>query len=265
MRGPIPEHRNGSSHGWGAPPREAPGNDPTPRLLLIIPAYNEQECIWHVVTMARQAVPQAHVLVIDDGSADDTDRNAALAGADVVKLPFNLGIGGAVQTGLKFARHMRYDYALRIDGDGQHNPSLLHTLLAPVRAGRADVAIGSRFMNNDSIMSIPPLRRIGIRLFAREVSWLTGARATDTTSGMLAMNAKAIRLLARYMPQDYPEVESRVTLHTAHLKVMEVPVEMQARMAGVSSIDSWKSIYYAFKISIAVLMTGMKRIPRVVD
>lgn len=234
-----------------------------PSLLLTIPAYNERDCIGEVVRAAREALPQVDVLVIDDGSSDDTARQATLAGALVARHPFNLGIGGAVQTGLKFARLMEYDIVLRIDGDGQHDPGALPLLLAPVLMGEADVAIGSRFLNDEVDMKIPFVRRLGISMFARQVSWLTGHRATDTTSGMVVMNRRATKLLATYMPQDYPEVESRVILHNGGLAVKEVPVRMRERIAGVSSIDTWRSIYYALKVSIAVLFTATKHIPKV--
>ena len=232
-------------------------------LIIIIPAYNEEACIGDVVRGARQAMPGADVLVVDDGSADATASVARAAGAFVVRHPFNLGIGGTVQTGLKFARRMHYDYVLRMDGDGQHDPRYLESVLAPVLDGRADVAIGSRFLNGKTEMKIPALRRLGIRVFSTEVSLLTRRKATDTTSGLTAMNRRAVEVLARYMPQDYPEVESRVILHSAGLSTEEVPVQMQERMAGVSSIDSWRSLYYAVKVSVAVLLTAVKRVPKV--
>ncbi len=244
---------------------EPPASGPAGRrhaLLLIIPAFNEHLCIGDVVRRARRALPEADILVVDDGSLDATAREARRAGAFVVSHPFNLGIGGAVQTGLKFARRAGYEYALRIDADGQHDPHALQRLLATVRSGQADVAVGSRFLGGDVDMKIPPLRRLGIGLFAREVSWLTGTRATDTTSGMVVMNRRAAEVLATYMPQDYPEVESRIILHGAGLATREVPVRMGERLAGVSSIGSWRSIYYALKVSIAVLLTSWKQIPR---
>jgi glycosyltransferase involved in cell wall biosynthesis len=232
-------------------------------LLLIIPAYNEAGCIAQVVGRARVMLPEADVLVVDDGSRDATARIARQAGAFVVSLPFNLGIGGAVQTGLKFARRHDYDFVLRIDGDGQHDPEELLRLLAVVRAGSADVAVGSRFLEDGLDMRIPFARRLGIQLFAREVSLLTGRRATDTTSGMTAMNRRAICVLATYMPQDYPEVEGRIILHGAGLTIEELPVRMGERLAGVSSINRWRSIYYAMKVSLAVLLTALKEIPTI--
>jgi hypothetical protein len=211
-----------------------------------------------VVLSARRALPEADVVVVDDGSADNTSGEARKAGALVLRHPFNLGIGGTVQTGLKFAAFMGYDYVGRIDGDGQHDPHQLRQLLAKVQSGEADVAVGSRFLSGESRMRISPMRRLGIVLFAREVSAITRQRATDTTSGMLALNKRAVRCLAADMPQDYPEVESRVILNGAGLRTVEVPVSMSERVAGVSSINSLRSVYYAIKVSVAVLLTALK-------
>jgi glycosyltransferase involved in cell wall biosynthesis len=231
-------------------------------VLLIMPALNEEKCIAQVVRRARRVLPQADVLVIDDGSTDGTRREAIAAGAFVLSHPFNLGIGGAVQTGIKFARGLGYHYVMRIDSDGQHDPQELADMLAVVQRGQADVAVGSRFLADEIHMHIPLMRRLGIEVFAHEVSWLTGRRVTDTTSGMLAMNRRAIELLATHMPQDYPEVESRVILHGAGLVTQEVPVHMGERLAGVSSINSWRSLYYAVKVSLAVLLTALKQPPK---
>ncbi|GAB4531192.1 MAG: glycosyltransferase family 2 protein [Anaerolineae bacterium] len=232
------------------------------RLLVLIPAYNEQAAIGHVVNGARHAMPDTDVLVVDDGSIDNTAQEAEAAGAFVVRHPFNLGIGAAVQTGLKFAQQENYDLVFRMDGDGQHNPSDLPALHAILRAGDADVVIGSRFLDAPERIDIPPLRRLGIHIFALLVSSLTGCRATDTTSGFLGMNRRAVDALVTYMPQDYPEVESRIVLHKAGLRTLELPARMRARLTGVSSIDHWRSIYYAFKVTVAVLMGALKDIPR---
>ncbi len=233
----------------------------TTSLLLIIPAFNESGCIGELVERARRALPDADILVIDDGSHDNTAAVAQRAGAFVVSHPFNLGIGGAVQTGLKFARKRGYEFVARIDGDGQHDPNELLQLLPPVFAGKVDVAVGSRFLANRVPMKIPFLRRLGIQMYAREVSLLTGHRATDTTSGMSMMNRRAFHLLALHMPQDYPEVESRIILHRAGLTTAEIPVVMGVRTTGRSSIDSWRSVYYALKVSLAVLFTAIKDAP----
>ncbi len=231
-------------------------------ILAVIPAYNEQGAIGQVVTDVLDAVPHADILVIDDGSTDMTAEVARDAGATVVQHPINLGIGGTVQTGLKFARRMGYDYIIRLDGDGQHNAADIPKLLDVVISGEADVAIGSRFLDKKQLeMHIPFVRRIGIRFFATEVGLITRRPATDTTSGFMAMNYRAVQVLANYLPQDYPEVEGRVILHKAGLATAEVQVRMRERVAGVSSIDSWQSIYYSLKVSVAVLMTALKDVP----
>jgi glycosyltransferase involved in cell wall biosynthesis len=179
----------------------------------------------------------------------------------VVRIPCNLGIGGAVQTGLKFAREHGYDLVIRLDGDGQHDPQDIPALFTAVKTGKADAAFGSRFMGKDSTMTIPISRRMGIKTFAYLVTVLTGQKATDTTSGYMCLNKYAIDVLADYLPQDYPEVEGRVILHKAGLTTLELPAHMRSRMAGISSINGWRSIYYAVKVSIAALIGAMKDIP----
>jgi glycosyltransferase involved in cell wall biosynthesis len=236
-------------------------SDKSERVLVLIPAYNEQATIKEVVGGAQGAVPHADVLVIDDGSVDNTAQEAESAGAFVVRHPFNLGIGGAVQTGLKFAQRGDYDAVIRLDGDGQHNPSDIPKLHAILQTDHIDVVIGSRFLDTTRNMQIPFLRWLGICTFAALVSLLTGRRATDTTSGFSAMNRRAVDALVTYMPQDYPEVESRIVLHKAGLKTLELPARMNARLSGVSSINSWRSIYYALKVSVAVLIGSLKDIP----
>lgn len=234
--------------------------DRSDKLLIIIPAYNEQAAIRQVVSGVRAALPQADVLVINDGSVDHTAREAEAAGALVVEHPFNLGIGGAVQTGLKFARTQEYDYVIRLDGDGQHNADEIQQFLDILRSRQTDMVIGSRFLDAGVDWHIPWARRIGIRFFGWAVSLLIGGRATDTTSGFCGMNRQAVDVLATYLPQDYPDVESRVIVHKAGLRQMEMPVRMRARVAGVSSINSWRSIYYAFKVSVAMVTSALKEI-----
>ncbi len=231
------------------------------RLLILIPAYNEQGAIRQVVHSVKKTVPQSDVLVVDDGSTDNTVQEASAADAIVVRNPFNLCIGGAVQTGLKFARERGYNMVIRVDGDGQHNPTEIQAIYAALKADKADVVIGSRFLSQEAIFSIPWSRRVGIRFFAFMVSILTRSRATDTTSGFMGLNRQAIKTLAQFIPQDYPEVESRIILHKAGLRTIEIPTCMRARKTGVSSINSWSSCYYAIKVSIAVLTAIFKEIP----
>lgn len=229
------------------------------RLLILIPAFNEQGAIRQVVSQTRDVMPAADILVVDDGSSDATAREAEAAGALVLRHPFNLCVGGAVQTGLKFAQRAGYDAVIRLDGDGQHDPADIPRLYAALQARQADVIIYSRFLEAEKVfIPIPRLRRLGIYLFALAVTLLTGRRATDTTSGFIGMNRRAITTLATYIPQDYPEVESRIILYKAGLTAMELPGRMKARHSGVSSIDSWRSIYYALKVSVAVLIASLK-------
>jgi hypothetical protein len=231
-------------------------------LLILIPAYNEQGAIRRVVSEVLAVMPAVDVLVVDDGSSDATAREAEAAGALVIRHPFNLCVGGAVQTGLKFAQQAGYDMVIRLDGDGQHDPRDIPHLYAVLRSRQADVVVYSRFLEAEELTTpIPRLRRLGIYLFALAVTVLTGRRATDTTSGFIGMNRRAITTLAAYMPQDYPEVESRIILHKAGLRVLELPGRMQARLSGASSINSWRSIYYALKVSVAVLTAILKDVP----
>jgi glycosyltransferase involved in cell wall biosynthesis len=233
----------------------------TERIMALIPAYNEEETISRVVEEVRCFLPQADIVVIDDCSTDRTSDVARAAGASVVRIPSNLGIGGAVQTGLKFARTYKYDIVIRLDGDGQHDPQDIPALFSAIKSGKADAVFGSRFMGKDSTMTIPISRRLGIKTFAFLVTVLTRQKATDTTSGYMGLNKYAIDILADYLPQDYPEVEGRVLLHKAGLTTLELPAHMRSRMAGISSINGWRSIYYAVKVSIAALIGAMKDIP----
>lgn len=232
-----------------------------PRTLIIIPAFNEEESLRKVVTEV-QAANIGDILVIDDGSLDRTAAVAAAHGAHVARLPFNLGIGAAVQAGLKYAMKLGYTYVLRVDGDGQHSISEARRLLAPVEDGRADVAIGSRFLPGQHTYTPPTSRAMGIRWFSKLVSVLTGEAAHDTTSGMQAMNRRACETLASNYPQDYPEVEARILLHKAGLKVVEVAANMEPRKGGLSSITYLKAIYYALKVTLATVLAAMRRPPR---
>jgi glycosyltransferase involved in cell wall biosynthesis len=229
--------------------------------MVLLPAYNEEGAIGHVIEGVRQVLPKAAIIVIDDCSTDNTVKVARKAGATVVCIPCNLGIGGAVQTGFKFAREHNYDVVVRLDGDGQHDPDEIPALYAALMSGRADAVFGSRFIGKDSDMSIPIGRRLGIKTFAFLVTLLTRQRATDTTSGFMCLNRYAVGVLADFLPQDYPEVEGRIILHKAGLSTLELPALMRSRIAGMSSINSWRSIYYAAKVSVAALIGALKVVP----
>jgi glycosyltransferase involved in cell wall biosynthesis len=228
------------------------------RTIAIVPARNEAGCIGDVVEGIRAFDASCEVLVVDDGSTDRTAALARAAGARVVSLPFNLGIGGAVQTGFKVAHEEGFDVAVRLDGDGQHIAGELPKLLSPIREGTADIVVGSRFAGSKEYR--PPFaRRVGIKLFAGVVSLLTRQRVTDTTSGFQACNRKAIRLFAGDYPHDYPEVEATVMVFKHRLRLAEVPVSMRERGAGTSSIGGLRSVYYAIKVLLAVLMAVSRR------
>lgn len=231
------------------------------QMMALIPAYNEEGSVGHVIRSVQEVLPQTEIVVIDDCSTDDTAQVAQKAGATVVSIPCNLGIGGAVQTGFKFARDYNFDFVIRLDGDGQHDPKEALPIIAALQSGQADAVFGSRFIGKDSTMKIPFSRRLGIKTFAFLVTLLTRQRATDTTSGFMGLNRYAIEVLADHLPQDYPEVEGRIILHKAGLTTLELPAFMHSRFAGISSINSWRSIYYAFKVSVAALVCAMKDIP----
>ncbi len=228
------------------------------RLLFIVPAFNERENIRGVVASLRTHYPSATVLVVNDGSTDETADVARSAGAEVLDLPFNLGIGGAVQSGFLYAHQNAFDFAVQFDGDGQHLASEVETILTPVRNGTFDVVIGSRFLGDRSFR--PPLmRRLGIVIIASLNSWLTGMKVTDPTSGFRAFNRDAVELLSRVYPHDFPEPESMVTLAKSGFLMTEVPVKMEARQGGRSSITFARSIYYMCKVLLAIGIGATRR------
>ena len=234
----------------------------SPRTIAIVPARNEAGAIGGVVDEIRAFDPTLDVVVIDDGSTDATAEVARSRGAAVVSLPFNLGIGGAVQTGFKYALEHGYELAVRLDGDGQHDPAELPKLIGPVVAGEADIVVGSRFHGGDSSYRPPLARRIGIGFFARLVSALVRQRVTDTTSGFQALNRHGIELFAADYPHDYPEVEATVMVIRHRLRLLEVQARMREREHGSSSITVLRSLYYMVKVTLALLV-GMFRRPTV--
>ncbi len=239
------------------------------RVLVIIPAYNEEASLAQVVQETQRVFGQeVHIVVVDDGSSDATAGCALAAGAALLRLPCNLGVGAGMQAGLKLAEARGYAYALRLDGDGQHNPYDARALLATVAAGEADVAIGSRFMpaagepeadgQTPSRYRPPAGRALGIRLFARLIHVLTGQPTTDPTSGLHAYNRRAIGYLARHHPQDYPEVEARIMLQRSGLRLVERSATMRPRLGGASSITWQKSIYYTARVTVAALIAFLR-------
>jgi glycosyltransferase involved in cell wall biosynthesis len=234
-------------------------------FLAVVPAYNEAGTVANVVRSLREAAARFDVVVVDDGSTDDTAQQALAAGAAVVQLPFNLGIGGAVQTGFLYAVQHDYDYVAQVDADGQHEAAELHKLVAAFDEDpRVDMVCGSRFLGGEHTYPAPISRRTGVHLFAFALRMMLRQPVSDPTSGFRLYNRRAVALFARDYPHDYPEVEAILMLHSNELRMTEVPVRMQLRGAGQSSITKSRSLYYMIKVSLA-LAVGMLRRRRVLE
>lgn len=230
----------------------------TPKVLIVVPAFNEEKNIFKTVNEILSLKRPVSVLVISDGSRDKTVSEAKKTKAEVIALPFNLGIGGAVQTGFKYARDHGFDIAVQVDGDGQHDVQYLETILAPVINDEADMVIGSRFLPPHLGFQSSFVRRIGIHFFAWLISFLTGCKVTDPTSGFRAYNRKMIKIFARYYPHDFPEPEAIVVAGRYQARIKEVVVQMRKRGAGNSSIRYLKTLYYMIKVTFAILLDKLK-------
>jgi glycosyltransferase involved in cell wall biosynthesis len=230
------------------------------RSIAIVPAYNEAESLGSVLEEIRTADPELEVVVVNDGSTDATASVAAAAGVAVVTLPFNVGIGGAVQTGYQYALEQGFELAIQVDGDGQHDPHEIGQIIGPILEGRADLVVGTRFVKGGGYRGTR-LRRVGIRLFATVVSLMVRQRVSDTTSGFRAVSRKALRLFAAEYPHDYPEVESIVLLSRHGLRMLEVPVQMRVRETGSSSITALRAAYYMIKVLLALFIGLFRRHP----
>jgi glycosyltransferase involved in cell wall biosynthesis len=235
-----------------------------PRKLAVVPAYNESACVEAVVHELHRSAPTFDVLVVDDGSTDPTFAVATEAGARVVRHPFNLGIGGAVQTGFTYALEHDYDYLVQVDGDRQHDPAEIGRLEHAMAEHDVDLVCGSRFLSGEHSYPAPVSRRTGIHLFAFLLSRIVGQRVSDPTSGFRLYNRRAIGVFARDYPHDYPEVEAVLMVHAHRLRMCEVPVRMYARGGGVSSIrGTGKSTYYMVKVLLALLVGLARKRPSV--
>jgi glycosyltransferase involved in cell wall biosynthesis len=232
--------------------------DPSARYLAVVPAYNEAATVGWVVRSLQEHAPSLDVLVIDDGSTDGTADVAEDSGASVLRLPFNLGIGGAVQAGFSYALENGYDYMLQVDADGQHLAEEIPKLTEAMNGeAGVDMVCGSRFLT-DSGYPAPISRRTGIHIFAFLLSRIMGRRVSDPTSGFRLYNRRGIALFAHDYPHDYPEVEAVLMVHFHRLSMREVPVRMLERDGGVSSIRSGKSVYYMLKVLLAIFI-GLAR------
>lgn len=224
------------------------------RIIAIIPAYNESKNIGSVLSEIYNCHIKMDTVVIDDGSSDDTVEVARQKGAKVVTLPFNLGIGGAVQTGFKYAKQEGYNIAVQIDADGQHIPEQVGLLINPILNKEADVVIGSRYLKRNSCYNTPLSRRIGMVIFSLVNSLIIGQKITDNTSGFRAYNSDAIEFLSKNYPLDFPEVEAVVVLGKNNFRIIETPVRMRQRNSGESSITSIKAIYYMIKVLLGIFV-----------
>ena len=221
--------------------------------LIIIPAYKEAENIERVVDNIIENFPQYDYIIINDGSKDKTREICQKRGYCFLDLPINLGIGGAVQTGYKYAERNGYSIAIQIDGDGQHDVAQLSKVIEPLEKGEADIAIGSRFLEKEGFQS-SSVRRFGIRFLSGLIWICTGKKIFDVTSGYRAVNRRFIEIYAENYPSDYPEPEAIVSAVMHRGRIKEIPVVMQERQGGTSSIHAWKSVYYMIKVSLAVLV-----------
>jgi glycosyltransferase involved in cell wall biosynthesis len=233
-------------------PASVPPPSPSARCLVIVPAYNEGDSIARLVGRLERSLPEVDVLVVDDGSTDQTAK-AVTGRSRVVSLPFNLGIGGAMQTGYRYALEHGYDVAIQVDGDGQHRPCEVRKLMHQVLSGQADLMVGSRFMKNRGYRQ-HPLRVAGAWILRLILRGLTHQDVTDCTSGFRAANRRVIRAFAHWYPEDYPEPEVILLLHRAGYRIQEVPVSMRQRRNGSSSISSLRGVFYVLKVSLCLLL-----------
>ncbi len=223
------------------------------KCLIIIPAYNEAANIEKVINNIVQNYPQYDYVIINDGSTDKTEKVCVNAGYQVLNLPINMGIGGAVQTGYRYAKKNNYDAAVQIDGDGQHDVAFLEDMLKLLETGEADVVIGSRFVQKEGFQS-SQIRRVGIRFLSILARILTGVQVRDITSGYRVVNRRFIEIYANDYPADYPEPEAMIIAAVHGGIIKEYPVIMRERENGTSSITFKKSVYYMIKVTLAMLV-----------
>lgn len=233
------------------------------KIAAVIPAYNEEDSIAKVVQWVCETSDQSGIeiipIVVNDCSTDDTKKIISKLNCVALNLPVNLGIGGGVQTGIKYAFDNGFDFAVQIDGDGQHPPHYIPEMARALMKNEWDVIIGSRFLDKQGFQSTV-YRRIGIQYFEWLNKLLIGKTVKDSTSGMRLVNRKAMQLLYRNYPDEYPEPEAIILYHKGGLKFGEMPVQMNDRLGGVSSIDGWQALYYMFKVTIAILFTYFRKI-----
>ena len=227
------------------------------KKIIIIPAYNEEENIERTVNAIQKSAQGFDYVIINDCSIDNTRKICEEKGFNIVNLPINLGIGGAVQTGYKYAYENGYDVAVQVDGDGQHDPEFLNTMADYLIEHQVDMVIGSRFIEKKGFQS-SITRRMGIQFFSKLIKVLTGKKITDPTSGLRMIGRNAMEIFSEDYPRDYPEPESIVAVLRKNMKIEEIPVVMLERQGGVSSISPKKSIYYMIKVTLAILIERIR-------
>jgi len=227
------------------------------RLLVLIPAFNEEGAVGGVVAEVRLAVPKTPVLVVDDCSLDATRSCAEAAGAQVLALPHHLGLGGCVQAGYRLAYELGYDYVIRVDGDGQHDPRDIPTVLAALEKGDCEMVIGSRFVD-DNGEHTNILRAAGIIFFRAVLRPILGRPVRDPTSGYVGVNRTALELFSATFPLEYPEIEALVVLQRKRFRFVEVPCRFRPRRSGRSTITAVKSLYYIIHVLLGVFVNVLK-------
>ena len=227
------------------------------KKLIIIPAYNEEENIERTVNAIQKSAQGFDYVIINDCSTDNTRKICEEKEFNIVNLPINLGIGGAVQTGYKYAYENGYDVAVQVDGDGQHDPEFLNTMADYLIEHQVDMVIGSRFIEKKGFQS-SITRRMGIQFFSKLIKVLTGKKITDPTSGLRMIGRNVMEIFSEDYPRDYPEPESIVAVLRKNMKIEEIPVVMLERQGGVSSISPKKSIYYMVKVTLAILIERIR-------
>ncbi len=232
--------------------------------LTVIPAFNEELHISDVVSGVRALSLPLDILVVDDGSTDGTVRAARDAGASVISLPFNVGYGGALQTGFKYALRNGYDYLIHLDGDGQHDPESIGLLLEEIKNNGADIVVGSRFLE-DPDYRCDTARRIGIAIFRMIAKLTTGRTITDPTSGFQALNRKAFEFYSHEYPSDFPDTDVIITSHRAHFDIKEIPVKIHPSMSGKSMHSGLAPFYYVFKMFLSICVTLLRKRPKKED
>ncbi|RMD93250.1 MAG: glycosyltransferase family 2 protein [Calditrichaeota bacterium] len=229
-----------------------------PKGIIIIPAYNEEQNISSLIPEIKQYAPDLDIVVINDHSSDRTSQIARKLGVMVIDLPCNLGYGGAVQTGFKYAVKSGYDYCIQLDGDGQHDPKSIEDLRKEIENNGADVILGSRFLGS-ALYKIPALRKIGMALFGKIIKLSTGMQITDPTSGYQALSQKAMRFFANdNYPIDYPDADTLIILNYAGFKIKEIPVIMRQRNFGESMHNNLKAVYYLIKMFLSLLVVFLR-------